>query len=151
VSEAPVVRAAGCVVWRHGPAGTIEVVLVHRPAPHGDWSLPKGKLEPGESHRDAAVREVHEEAAVRGELGPKLTEVRYVTPRGEDKRVRWWAMEMVADDGFAPNDEIDRRRWMPLPEARAALSWDTDRVVLDAFVDSGVVHLMDTSERPHGP
>ncbi len=151
MSAAPVVRAAGCVVWRHGPDGSVEVVLVHRPPPHDDWSLPKGKLDPGESHRDAAVREVHEETAVRGALGPKLTEVRYVTPRGEDKRVRWWAMELVGDDGFTPNDEIDQRRWVALGDARDALSWDTDRVVLQAFVESGVVHLPDTSEAPQGP
>ncbi|MFN7149029.1 MAG: NUDIX hydrolase [Microthrixaceae bacterium] len=148
MSDAPVVRAAGCVVWRHAPDGSVEVVVVHRPPPHGDWSLPKGKLDPGESHRDAAVREVHEETALRGTLGPKLAEMRYTTPRGEDKRVRWWAMELVADDGFTPNDEIDQRRWVPLAEARHVVSWDTDRVVLDAFVGSGAVHLHDTSEPP---
>lgn len=150
VSGTPVVRAAGCVVWRRSPDGPVEVVLVHRPPPHDDWSLPKGKLDPGESHRVAAVREVLEETALRGELGPKLTEVRYATPRGEDKRVRWWAMEALADDGFAPNDEIDQLRWVPLAEAAGALSWDTDRAVLDAFERVDPVHLSDTSEAPHG-
>jgi 8-oxo-dGTP diphosphatase len=145
-----VVRAAGCVVWRRTTDGSVEVVLVHRPPPHDDWSLPKGKLDPGESHRDAAIREVHEETGLRGTLGPKLAEVRYATPRGEDKRVRWWAMELGADDGFTPNDEIDHRRWVPLAEAADLLSWDTDRGVLEAFTGSGAVHLLDTSEPPHG-
>ena len=145
------VRAAGCVVWRRGSGGSVEVVLVHRPPPHDDWSLPKGKLDAGESHRDAAVREVHEETALRGVLGPKLIEVRYTTPRGEDKRVRWWAMELTADDGFAPNDEIDQRRWMSLATARGALTWDSDRLVLEAFAAADAVHLPDTSEAPQGP
>ena len=151
MSDPPVVRAAGCVVWRRATDGSVEVVLVHRPPPHDDWSLPKGKLDPGESHRDAAIREVHEETGLRGTLGPKLAEVRYTTPRAEDKRVRWWAMELVADDGFTPNDEIDQRRWVSLAEAARVVSWDTDRVVLDALVGSGAVHLPDTSEAPGGP
>lgn len=129
----PEVRAAGCVVWRPGPEA-VEVLVVRRPPPHDDWSLPKGKLDPGERHRDAAVREVHEETGARGELGPKLTEVRYETAAGEDKRVRWWALRWTADDGFEPNDEIVERRWVPLDEARRLVTWDTDRLVLDAFL-----------------
>lgn len=128
----PVVRAAGCVVWRPGHGGP-EVLLVRRPPPHDDWSLPKGKLDPGERHRDAAVREVHEETGVRGELGPKLTEVRYTTDAGEDKRVRWWAMRWTADDGFEPGREIAERRWLALGDAPALLTWDTDRMVLAEF------------------
>jgi 8-oxo-dGTP diphosphatase len=139
------------VVWRRAEDGSIEVALVHRPAPHDDWSLPKGKLDPGESHRDAAVREVHEETSLRGRLGPKLTEVRYRTPRGEDKRVRWWAMQAVADDGFAPNDEIDQRRWVPIGDAPGTVSWDTDRAVLEAFERVDPVHLPATSEPPSHP
>ncbi len=133
MSGANVVRAAGCVVWRPADAGRPEVLVVHRPAPHDDWSLPKGKLDPGERHRDAAVREVHEETGVRGDLGAKITEVRYTTDRGEDKRVRFWAMRAGTDDGFAPNDEIDARRWVTIDEAIGLLSWDSDRTVLDSF------------------
>src|SRR5690606_34126306 len=127
----PAVHAAGCVVWRHGGHGALDVLIVHRPPPHDDWSLPKGKLHRGESHRDAAVREVNEETGVRGEVGEELAEVRYETPRGEDKRVRWWAMRAVADDGFTPNDEIDDRRWVSLDAAPELVTWDTDRTVLD--------------------
>jgi 8-oxo-dGTP pyrophosphatase MutT (NUDIX family) len=134
VSEAQqaAVRAAGCVVWRRVADG-IEVLLVHRPPPHDDWSLPKGKLEPGERHRDAAVREVHEETGVRGDLGPELGEVCYPLPSGADKRVRWWALEATVDDGFTPNDEVDRRRWVPLERVADLLTWPTDRHVVELF------------------
>lgn len=126
------VQAAGCVVWR--PRGDeVEVLVVHRPPPHDDWSLPKGKLHRGEDHRDAALRETHEETGVRGHLGEELIEVRYETPRGEDKRVRWWAMRAVSDDGFTANDEIDGLRWVPLAEADGLVTWDSDRRVLAAF------------------
>ena len=49
------VKASGGVVWRQGGAG-VELVVVHRPR-YDDWSLPKGKLEPGESFEQAAVAE----------------------------------------------------------------------------------------------
>ena len=137
------VRAAGCVVWRRGGQG-VEVVLVHRPAPHGDWSLPKGKLDPGERHSHAALREVHEETGLRGTLGPKLAEVTYDLPTERRKRVRWWALEALHDDGFEANDEIDDRRWASLEEASSTLTWDSDRAVLSSFVEKVVVHLPDT-------
>ena len=57
---------------------------MHRPR-YDDWSLPKGKLEPGESHEDAAVREVEEETGCRCELGDELPSVRYIDRKGRDK------------------------------------------------------------------
>ena len=130
--DASVVRAAGGVVWRRR-RGAVEVVVVHRPAPRDDWSLPKGKLEDGERHRDAALREVWEETGLRCSLGDRLVEIRYPTPRGEDKRVRWWAMTVDSDDGFRPGHETDERRWVPLDDVDGLLSWDTDRTVLERF------------------
>ena len=53
------VKAAGGVVWRRGGDG-IELAVAHRPR-YDDWSLPKGKLDRGESWEDAALREVEEE------------------------------------------------------------------------------------------
>ena len=43
-----IIRAAGAVVWRKRTNGIVEIALVHRPK-YDDWSLPKGKVEPGES------------------------------------------------------------------------------------------------------
>lgn len=120
----------------HGPEARIEVVVVHRPPPHDDWSLPKGKLDPGERHRDAAVREVHEETGLRCSLGEPLGEVRYETAAGDAKRVRWWSMTVLADDGFTPGDEIDDLRWVPVEELDRSLSWQTDRDLVRRFLDT---------------
>lgn len=128
----PTVRAAGGVVRREASDG-VEIVVVHRPAPHDDWSLPKGKLDPGERHRDAAVREVHEETGLRCELLERLGEIRYDTPVGQDKRVRWWSMAVLDDDGFTPGREIDDMRWIAVDAAEDLLTWPSDHEVLDRF------------------
>lgn len=114
--------------------------MVHRPAPRSDWSLPKGKLERGERHREAALREVMEESGLRCALGDRLTEIAYVTPKGEDKRVRWWAMTVERDEGFTPNREIDERRWVPVDGLDDVLTWETDKSLVQLFLNSGATN-----------
>lgn len=126
-APAPAVRAAGGAVWRRGADG-LEVILVHRPK-YDDWSIPKGKLDPGESSEEAAVREVAEEATVVARLGPELPSVQYEDRYGQIKVVRYWAM--TVERGLAAGDhEVDQAAWFTLPEAIARLSYDHDRPVL---------------------
>jgi 8-oxo-dGTP pyrophosphatase MutT (NUDIX family) len=120
-----VIEAAGGVVWRRSPEGRLEVLLVHRPH-YDDWSLPKGKLDPGETAEEAAVREVHEEAGVGCRLGIELEQVRYLDRKGRPKRVRYWAMEPLQEAPFAPNDEVDEVRWLPVDDAIGLLSYERD-------------------------
>jgi 8-oxo-dGTP diphosphatase len=123
-----IVEAAGGVVIRVEADGA-EVLVVHRPK-YDDWSLPKGKLEPGESHEHAAAREVEEETGWRCELGAELPDVHYRDRRGRPKHVRYWRMTPVEHRGFTPNDEIDQVRWVPSAAALALLSYDADRQLL---------------------
>lgn len=119
------VEAAGGVVVRDG-----EVLLVHRPR-YDDWTLPKGKLDDGESFQDAALREVEEETGLRCTLGRELPSSRY-TANGKPKLVRYWLMEPVQDAPFVANDETDELRWLALGDALALLSYDRDRDVIRA-------------------
>ena len=131
------VRAAGGVVVRDGL-----VLLVHRPA-YDDWTLPKGKLEEGESWEDGALREVEEETGLRCELGEEVGRTRYVDSRGRNKEVRYFRM---ASDGeaFAQN-EVDEVRWAPLDDAAGLLSYDRDR---DAAEPLAVADLGRRETRP---
>jgi 8-oxo-dGTP diphosphatase len=120
------VKASGGVVWRRGADGDLQLVVVHRPR-YDDWSLPKGKLDPGERWEDAALREVFEEIGLRCRLGPELPTVRYRDNKGRDKAVRYWLME--PEDGtarFTPNHEVDEMRWVDVAAAAALLSYPHD-------------------------
>ena len=122
--EAAEVRAAGGVVWR--PAGdTIAIAVIHRPR-YDDWSLPKGKLDPGESWEDGALREVEEEIGIRARLGAELTAVGYDDRKGRAKVVRYWLMEPEDERAFTPNDEVDELRWLAPAEAVGVLSYPHD-------------------------
>jgi 8-oxo-dGTP diphosphatase len=115
------VQAAGGVILRDG-----KVCVIHRPD-YEDWSLPKGKLDAGESHEDAALREVHEETGLRCTLGPELSSQDYTDRKGRPKTVRWWAMQVVADEGLTPSEEVDERRWIPVAQAETFLTYEHDR------------------------
>ncbi len=128
------IRAAGGVVWRDGDGGCV-VAVIHRPH-RADWSLPKGKLDPGEDEATAAVREVAEEMGADVELGDELGTIAYVLRRrgtAEDKTVRYWAMRYLGG-AFLPNEEVDEVRWLPPADAAPLLSYDRDREVLQRFV-----------------
>ncbi|WP_354699455.1 NUDIX hydrolase [Paraconexibacter sp. AEG42_29] len=118
------VQAAGGVILAAG-----KVCVIHRPD-YEDWSLPKGKLDEGESHEDAALREVHEETGLRCTLGAELSPQQYVDRKGRPKTVRWWAMAVVDDEGLTPSDEVDERRWIPVAEAEALLDYEHDRALV---------------------
>jgi 8-oxo-dGTP diphosphatase len=109
----------------------VEVLLVHRPR-YDDWSLPKGKAQPGESDEDCALREVLEETGLVCERRFELPSTRYGDSRGRDKRVRYWALHIVTGR-FEPQDEVDQIVWLRPHEARAHLSWERDEAVLLAF------------------
>ena len=132
MSEAEVVRAAGGLVRRRGRKGHTEVLLVHRPR-YDDWSLPKGKAEPGESDEDCARREVEEETGYTVALGAPVGDIDYIDAGGRPKRVRYWQMMIVdSTDTFAPNDEVDVREWVRLDEASKRLTYAHDRGLLAA-------------------
>jgi 8-oxo-dGTP diphosphatase len=102
------------------------ILLVHRPK-YDDWSLPKGKLDPGERFEEAALREVEEETGLVCELGDELPSTTYADPKGREKLVRYWEMTPVEDRGFEPDHEVDELRWVTPEEARELLSYDHDR------------------------
>ena len=123
----PQVRAAGGLVAREHDGA---IAVVHRPR-YDDWSLPKGKLHPGEDWQAAALREVEEETGLRCELGDELESVTYLDRKGRRKLVRYWLMRPL-DGEFEPNDEVDELRWVTPGEAMNLLPYEHDRRLVQA-------------------
>ena len=122
------VWAGGGVPWRTVD-GEVELLLVHRDH-HGDWTFPKGKLDPGETLKQCAVREVEEETGLRCATGAALPLVEYRDGRGREKAVVYWLMQ-VESGRFEPNDEVDACGWFDPASARSVLSYQRDRDLVD--------------------
>jgi 8-oxo-dGTP pyrophosphatase MutT (NUDIX family) len=130
-----VVRAGGGIVWRRGEGGGVEIVLIHRPA-YDDWSFPKGKLDPGETEAQAALREVQEETGLWCRLGREVGTAAYRDPKRRPKTVRYWEMTPAAGT-LGPANEVDDARWVPLQEAPGLLTYEHDRHLLDGWHPAG--------------
>lgn len=124
------VYAAGAVLWRPGNKAAAEVAVIHRPR-YDDWSLPKGKVDPGETEPVTAVREVFEETGYRAHLGRRLGAVSYPIDRGV-KKVRYWAARSL-DGDFTANAEVDKLIWLPVPDAMKRVGYPHDRKILRRF------------------
>lgn len=123
-----VIRAAGGIVWK-GPRQQRRLAIVHRPK-YDDWSLPKGKLEPGESWQQAAIREVREEAGCLVRVTGFAGLTSYLVD-GRPKVVLFWNMEQMGPDGFRPGNEVDRLLWVSREEALARLDHPAERRLLE--------------------
>jgi 8-oxo-dGTP diphosphatase len=128
-ATAPDVRAAGGVVWRLRKRKP-EVAVIHRPR-YDDWSLPKGKLEDGETELVGAVREVGEELGAAVTVSRRVGETSYPVSAGR-KTVTYWVMRHV-EGTFVPNAEVDAVEWLRPKAARDRLSYDFDRRVMAEF------------------
>ncbi len=130
-----IVYAAGAVLWRPAddPAtknAALEIAVIHRPR-YDDWSLPKGKVDPGETAPVAAVREVFEETGSRSILGRRLAAVSYPIDLGV-KKVYYWAARSTGGE-FTAGNEVDELIWLPVADATKKLNYAQDRKVLRQF------------------
>lgn len=128
---ASLVLAAGAVLWRESDTGGTEIAVIHRPR-YDDWSLPKGKLDPGETQAGAAVREIEEETGFASRLGRHLMRVSYPVGKKQRKVVSYWTAQAL-DGTFTHNNEVDRLEWLPITAARKRLTYTLDRKVLARF------------------
>ncbi len=123
--DSDIIPGAGGLIWRWSAAGR-QLAIVHRPKPN-DWVLPKGKLEPGESWREAAVREVVEETGFQVQIDHFAGCICYLY-NNVPKVVLFWNMTLSpSHSSFRPNDEVDQLQWLEPESALAWLSYQNER------------------------
>lgn len=134
-SEAPLIQAAGAVLWRKSDISQLEIALIHRPR-YNDWSLPKGKVESGESHISAGYREIQEETGYESTFGPEIGTIVYKL-EGAPKEVRYWAAAATVKTGNPNPQEVDEVLWLAPKKAKEKLSNKDERAIVDFFLEFG--------------
>lgn len=130
------VYAAGAVLWRI-QGSSLQVALVHR-GRYDDWSWAKGKVDPGETLPQTAVREIREETGLKIKLGVPLGIQRYLLPNKNLKEVHYWAAKVtdkaLRNSNFKPNEEVAEVVWLSTSAARKRLSYSHDQEQLDQLI-----------------
>jgi 8-oxo-dGTP diphosphatase len=132
-SQARPILAGGAVVTREDPVRGIEVLIIHRMR-YNDWTLPKGKLDAGESLPACAIREVLEETGVTIRLGVPLDTIRYDTANGV-KQVEYWGGTVLETAPRPPDDEVDVVSWLPVRAALNRLTYAHDHFLVQQHLD----------------
>ncbi|MFM1785077.1 MAG: hypothetical protein RLZZ108_101 [Actinomycetota bacterium] len=140
------VFAAGAICWRE-EKGRLLVAVIHR-ARYNDWGWPKGKVDPGETLPETAVREIREETGLSIRLGVHLGVQRYDLPNGKDKEVHYWAAKVtekaLKSSKFKPSEEVAKVDWLKPEEAAKLLSYEHDKEFLAKVVELYDADLLDT-------
>ena len=122
------------VPFRFVGSGRVELACVFREA-RGDWTFPKGKLDPDETFEHCAVREVWEETGLYCQIERFVGTTNYTHRKGKPKIVAYYLMSVIGGEGlFQPNEEVDELRWIPLEQVRDIMTWDRDQELCDMLM-----------------
>lgn len=129
------IEAAGGVLWRKRRESQAEIAVIHRKRYNGDWTLPKGKLQPGELPLQAAYREVCEESGYRPSVVGYLGVIAYQTSDGL-KRVRFWNMVAEEQTPQSPDaSEVIETIWLPPAEALLKMTYPLEKAILEVAME----------------
>jgi 8-oxo-dGTP diphosphatase len=126
MARAPVMAAGGIVLRRGGDTPLVAIV---RQRKRNEWVLPKGKLDDGETPREAAHREVLEETGHEVAIHEFLGTIAYQSG-GRSKIVHFWRMEAEGGPVRKLMSDIKAVDWVPLDDAIARLSREYERAFL---------------------
>ncbi len=129
------VTAAGGLVVRHEADEPLLLLIFRR----GAWDLPKGKLDPGETIEECALREVQEEVGIET---LRIVEAAGTTVHGYPEKGRylvkttWWYVMETPERDFTPEERegIEAVEWVPWREAVKRLGYESLRAFVGSLV-----------------
>ncbi|MHA6483716.1 NUDIX hydrolase [Paenibacillus sp. strain BS8-2] len=111
--------SAGGVVFRHNESGQLQVQLIQDR--YGKVSLPKGKMEPGETVEETALREIREETGLFGEIVMPIDQIKYQYEHAQhgtvNKEVHYYLVKAIGGTHQAQVEEIRGVDWFEPLEA----------------------------------
>ena len=107
--------AVGAIVRR---ADELLLVRRGRPPAVGEWSVPGGRVEPGELLMEAVVRELHEETGLRGVCGPLVGWVERIG-EGYHFVILDFEATVIGDSEPTAGSDAAEARWWPVAEVAA--------------------------------
>lgn len=122
-----VIQAAGGVLWKKD-GNQKKLAVVHRHK-HKDWSLPKGKVDHGETWKEAALREVLEETGFQAKIKKYAGSISYLLD-GKPKVVLFWHMKIKSEKKSKMNGEVDEIRWVTIEEAKKILDYPEELKII---------------------
>ena len=129
-------KSCGALVLRRDSYTNAYYVLMIRHRPGGYRSFPKGHVEPGETERETAIREVFEETAARISIVPDFRQVVCYTPSpAVEKEVVYFLGRTDQIVIHPRRGEIAQVEWVPLARAEQCLTHDNDKKVLHAAME----------------
>lgn len=132
--DVTVIQSAGGLIWRNTLTGK-ELAIIHRPK-YNDWTLPKGKLEPGETWIEAAMREAREETSCDVEIESFAGCVCY-RYHEIPKIVLYWNMRLIGECHFQSKKEVDEIRWLKVEQALPMLDYQSERELILKITQPG--------------
>lgn len=140
MSEAKPVIGVGVVILRAAEDGP-EVVLIRqgRGLRTGQWTIPGGKQEPGETVRACAAREAREETGLEIEVVDLLDVLDLIGPARDGSGGYHYTLidfsARAVSGALRAGDDADEARWVAVDEAVALVEWDETRRILRLAAD----------------
>jgi 8-oxo-dGTP diphosphatase len=128
------VPCVGAIVIDEG--GMILLVRRANPPAQGLWSIPGGRVEPGESHEQAVLRELREETGLAGVIVREVGSVQRAAPSGDRYVIRDFLVVVQDASGLVAGDDAAAADWFALAELPALA---TSPGLVDALIDWGLI------------
>lgn len=131
--DLPVVReySAGGLIF--DARGRVAIIARHSRSGHIEWCLPKGHIERGETPEQTAVREVHEETGILGEVIASIATIDYWftgSSQRVHKLVHHYALRMIGGELTVegdPDHEAEDAAWVNFDDLTSVLSYPNER------------------------